>query len=172
VFNKSNKPETKKAAAAGGKDLMKSMSVPPPNTLYVGINDYAVLPSGEERYANYLASLFSGRTADKIISTIVVTKFVDEYGFVNKRLPVWKVGYAENSRERYYVETGSGKLAALVNDKDLVEGYSFALFHKHHFMDWGGKATRDISTMFWAMMQVLMVLVGLWFWMKARRAGR
>jgi hypothetical protein len=88
---------------------------------------------------------------------------------VNKRLPVWKVGYAENSRERYYVETSSGRLAALVNDKDLYEGYSFALFHKHHFMDWGGKTVRDISTMFWAFMQVLMISVGLWFWMKVRR---
>lgn len=166
VFNKSNKPEVKKAAATGGKDLMKSMSMPAPNTLYVGVNDYTVLPSGEEHYARYLASLFSGRKADKIISTTVVTKFADEYGFVNKRLPVWKVGYAENSRERYYVETSSDKLAALVNDKDLVEGYSFALFHKHHFMDWGGKTVRDISTMFWALMQVLMVGVGLWFWMK------
>lgn len=169
VFHKSSQPAGGKTSGAGGKDLMKSMSVPPPNTLYLRATDYTVLPSGEEQYARYLASGFSGRAADKIVSTAVITKFAGEYGFVNKRLPVWKVGYAENSKERYYVETSTGKLATLVNDKDLVEGYSFALFHKHHFMDWGGKAVRDISTMFWALMQVLMVLVGLWFWMKARR---
>jgi hypothetical protein len=172
VFNKSSKPEMRKASATGGKDLMKSMSVPPPTTLYVGVMDYAVLPSGEERYARWLASSFSERPGNKIISTRVITRFEDEYGFVNKRLPVWRVGYAENSKERYYVETSSGKLSTVVNDKDLAEGYSFALFHKHHFMDWGGKMVRDISTMFWALMQVVMVLVGLWFWMRTRKNRR
>lgn len=169
VFHKGPQPVEKKEAPAGGKDLMKSMSVPPPNTLYLQAVDYTVLPSGEQEYARYLATTFSGRQADKILSVASITKFAGEYGFVNKRLPVWKVGYAENSKERYYVETGSGKLAALVNDNDLAEGYSFALFHKHHFMDWGGKTLRDISTMFWAFMQVLMVGIGLWFWMKVRR---
>lgn len=154
---------------AGGKDLMKSMQAPAPNTLYVRTTNYRVLPSGEEQYARYLASLFSKRDTGRIIQTTAITKFEDEYGFVNKRLPVWKVGYAENSHERYYVETSSGKLGALVNDKDLYEGYSFALFHKHHFMDWGSKTVRDISTMFWAFMQVLMISVGLWFWIKVRR---
>ncbi|NII26607.1 PepSY domain-containing protein [Pseudoflavitalea sp. X16] len=169
VFHKGLQPVEKKAAPAGGKDLMKSMNVPPPNTLYIQAADYTVLPSGEQQYARYLATTFSGRQADKILSVTPITRFAGEYGFVNKRLPVWKVGYAENSKERYYVETGSGKLAALVNDNDLAEGYSFALFHKHHFMDWGGKTLRDISTMFWAFMQVLMVGVGLWFWMKVLR---
>jgi hypothetical protein len=169
VFNKSRQGMGNKSQPAAGKDLMKSMQVPPPNTLYVSTGDYQLLPSGEEHYARYLASLFSKRDSSRIMSTTAITKFEDEYGFVNKRLPVWKIGYAENSRERYYVETSSGKLAALVNDKDLYEGYSFALFHKHHFMDWGGKTVRDISTMFWAFMQVLMISVGLWFWIKVRR---
>ena len=172
VFNKSAKTMAHQAAAKGGKDLMKSMTVPPPNTLYVRAADYTLLQDGEEQYAHELATAFSGRPADKIIATNVVTKFEGEYGFVNKRLPVWKVGYAENSEERYYVETSSGKLAALVNDKDLAEGYSFALFHKHHFMDWGGKTTRDVSTMFWAAMQMMMVGVGLWFWWKSRQQRR
>lgn len=170
VFHKSRQPEQVKVVAAGEKDLMKSRPGPLPNTLYIRANDYSVLPAGEEQYARYLATRFSGRPADKITGTAAITKFEGEYGFVNKRLPVWKVGYAENSQERYYVETSTGKLAALVNDKDLAEGYSFALLHKHHFMDWGGKMVRDISTMFWAGMQVLMVLVGLWFWLKAWQA--
>jgi hypothetical protein len=172
VFHKSHQPEVRKEPLAGGQDLMKSKTVPPPNTLYVSTTDYSLLSSGEEKYARYLATRFSGRASDKVLNTTAITKFEGEYGFVNKRLPVWKVGYAENSRERYYVETSTGQLAALVNDNDLAEGYSFALFHKHHFMDWGGKMVRDISTMFWALMQVLMVLVGLWFWMRKRNASR
>lgn len=165
----STRVAARETAAAGSNDLMKSKRVPPPSTLYVATTDYQVMKDGEQQYAQWLATRFSGRPAGSIISTGVVTKFEDEYGFVNKRLPVWKVGYAANSKERWYVETSTGKLGALVNDKDLVEGYSFALFHKHHFMDWGGKGVRDASTMFWAFLQMVMIGVGLWFWMRSRK---
>lgn len=167
LFSKSSKAGAQ--PAGGGRDLMKSMTVPPPSTVYVAAADYTVLKEGEQQYARALATRFSGRPADKIINTQVVTRFEGEYGFVNKRLPVWKVGYEANSRERWYVETSSGKLSTLVNDNDLAEGYSFALFHKHHFMDWGGKLTRDISTMCWAFMQMLMIGLGVWFWSKTRK---
>ncbi len=69
------------------------------------------------------------------------------------------------------METSTGRLAAKVNDNDLVEGYSFSLLHKHHFMDFAGKTWRDFSTMFWAMAQIAMVVVGLvlYFKMKKRK---
>jgi hypothetical protein len=66
------------------------------------------------------------------------------------------------------VETKTGRLSVRVDDADLREGYSFALFHKHHFMDWGGKALRDCSTMLWALVQVVMVSVGLILYFKWR----
>jgi hypothetical protein len=59
-----------------------------------------------------------------------------------------------------------------VQDKDMAEGYSFSLLHKHHFMDWGGKSVRDFSTMFWAAMQVAMVLVGLILYIKWRKRNK
>jgi hypothetical protein len=83
-----------------------------------------------------------------------------------KRLPVWRVDFDTNFNERYYVETSSGKLSVRVDDTDLLEGYSFAMFHKHHFMDWGGKELRDFSTMFWAMAQVILVVIGIMYWRK------
>jgi hypothetical protein len=41
--------------------------------------------------------------------------------------------------------------------------------HKHHFMDFTGKVGRDISTMFWAMGQIAMVVVGLVLWRRRRK---
>lgn len=136
---------------------------------YISNDDHTVLPDGEEQHAISLATAMSGHSAREVVKLERLTKFEGEYGFVNKRLPVWKVGYASNSHERFYVETSTGKCAALVTDKDLFEGYSFALLHKHHFMDWAGKSTRDISTMIAAGLQVIMVLVGLFLfyrWIK------
>ena len=141
---------------------------PMPAVMYINASDFSVLPQGDEKYAGHLAALFSKHETGSIQAVTAVTKFNDEYNFANKRLPVWKVNYATNNNERYYIETASGKLAARVDDRDLPEGYSFAFFHKHHFMDWGGKTVRDISTMFWAAMQVVMIAVGLILWWRSK----
>lgn len=171
VFTISKQPPHNKLPTAG-KNLMKNMQVAPDSTLYVNARSYALLPNGEETYARSLAALFSQQPGAAIVQASQITKFAGEYGFVNKRLPVWKIGYASNSRERLYVETSTGKLAARVNDKDLVEGYSFSLLHKHEFMARAGKPVKDFSTMFWALAQIAMVLVGfvLYLKMKARKS--
>jgi hypothetical protein len=149
-------------------DMMKATNVAMPAVTFINTADYAVLPKGEEKYAAYLATQFSNNPANSIQAVTPVTKFDDEYNFSDKRLPVWKVSYATQHNERYYVETTTGKLSVRVDNTDLTEGYSFALFHKHHFMDWGGKTVRDISTMFWAAVQVLIIVVGIILWLKAR----
>ncbi len=164
VFTKEEK------SAADGKmplrrnDLMKDKTVPPPAASYISVSDGSKLVDGEKKYAEYLATLFSKHPSKEITNAVAILKFEDEYGFVNKRLPVWKIGYASNHHERYYVETSTGKLSVRVDDNDLYEGYSFAFFHKHHFMDFAGKEARDFSTMFWSFAQIALVVVGLILW--------
>ncbi len=136
---------------------------------YYSLNDYKQIEDGDKKYAQHLATLFSKQASHKIKGSSLITKFKGEYGFVNKRLPVWKIDYAINNNERYYVETRTGKLSVRVDDSDLAEGYSFAILHKHHFMDWGGKIVRDISTMFWAAAQIVMVVVGIILWRRRRK---
>lgn len=149
------------------KDLMKAMSADAALVTYINAADYSVLPNGDERYAESLADQFRG--SHQIVSTELITKFNDEYNFTDKRLPVWKVSYPFNHNERLYVETSTGVLAKQTNDTELYEGYSFALFHKHHYMDFGGKATRDISTMVGSALQIMMVVIGLLFYFKWRK---
>ncbi len=143
------------------KDLMKELNVPRPMMTYVNVKDFSILAEGDKYYAHYLANTFSGLSEELISSDTLITKFAGEYGFVNKRLPVWKVCYATNQHEKYYVETSSGKLAAKIDDGTLREANSFNFLHKHHFMDFAGKEIRDFSTMFWAMAQIILVTIGL-----------
>ena len=167
IFTKS---ERKKNNESGERsDLMKDRQVPPPNATYIHTSDLKMLPQGERKYAKYLAGLFSGHQENEMRTIEAITKFEGEYGFVNKRLPVWKVAYDQNHQERYYVETNSGKLSVRIDNRDLLEGYSFSYLHKHHFMDWGGKSVRDFSTMFWAMSQIFMVAVGLILWSRTKK---
>lgn len=143
-------------------------ALPPFSTIYIRTDSPCVLPQGEAKYAGFLATRFSGHAPGDILSRLAVTRLTNEYNFTDKRLPVWKISYAANDNERYYVETSTGRLSKRVNDKSLVEDYSFAFFHKHEFMAWGGKRLKDFSTMFWAMAQIVMVLVGLTLYVKYR----
>lgn len=159
-------PKANEQGRATGQDLMKSMQAAAPPVLYLTMDNRHFLPGGEAGYAQYLATLFSGRPATAIKATTLQTRFDDAYNFTDKRLPVWKISYPGN--EHWYVETATGKLAARVNNSELAEGYSFALLHKHEFMAWGGKTLKDASTLFWASAQVVMVLFGLILYFKWR----
>jgi hypothetical protein len=145
---------------------VSSMEIP--DVTFVNANDYTVLAKGEEKYAAWLANQFSRNNANNIQSVTPVTKYNDEYNFADKRLPAWRVSYTGTDNARYYVETATSRLSVRVDNSDMAEGYSFALLHKHHFMDWGGKEVRDVSTMFWAFFQIVIIVVGLTLWWKRR----
>jgi len=161
------------------QDLMKDARSPMPEQVYIrmgrvgpdsqgSIGMDSLLPDGEQQYARYLAGVFSGHPPGELRSCVAVTKFGSEYNFTDKRLPVWKVSYATKDNERYYVETSTGRLSKRVDDRSLVEEYSFAFLHKHEFMSWGGKGLKDLSTMFWALAQIVLVTVGLILYLKTR----
>ena len=128
---------------------------------YLDTEDYSILQKGDSQYASFLANTFSGNQNSEISGTEEIVKFGGEYGFVNKRLPVMKIQYNKNDNERYYVETLTGNLSVKVQDKDMLEGYSFAMFHKYHFMDFLGKSGRDILTVIAAVANLLVTILGI-----------
>jgi hypothetical protein len=146
------------------KDLMKSMAAPVAAVTYAGVADGQVLQDGDQLYAAELAAAFSGQHS--ATKPVAVTHFTDEYNFTDKRLPVWKASYPG---QRIYVETSTGVLTKIATDSELWEGYSFALFHKHHYMDWAGKSVRDASTMLGAGLQLIMVVIGLILYFTLRK---
>ena len=154
---------------AARKDLMKDGKAAMAPVCYVHPGDYRILPDGDKAYAQALGTRFSGRPPGEAVSVTPVTAFGDEYNFTDKRLPVWRVSYGDGKKERIYVETCSGELAARADNASYAEGYSFSVFHKHHFMDWGGKGVRDASTMLWAFAQIVLVAVGLIFFFRFRK---
>jgi len=150
------------------KDLMKDARSVLPETIYIDISTNTLLPNGEARYAAYLATLFSGNAASQVKSVEPITRFNNEYNFTDKRLPVWKVTFS-NTNTLYFIETSTSRLSVKVDKTDLIEGYSFALLHKHEFLGWAGKSVKDFSTMFWAAAQIVMVTIGLMLYFKWRK---
>jgi len=139
-------------------------------------------------YAKFLASFFSdadakaaccemdGGTTEKtslektpLLETKVLTEFESrEYGFVNKRLPVIKLAYDTPEKTTYFIETSTSRLAAVIENSDKIEGYSFAIFHKFLFMDWAGKNIRDLTMVLAALTVLIVSVLGLLLFLKKK----
>ena len=84
-----------------------------------------------------------------------------EYGFVNKRLPVIKIGYHTSEDNTFFIETNTSRIAAKVNNYDRAEGYTFALLHKFLYLEWAGKPIRDFVTVLTALSILVVSILGL-----------
>ncbi|MBD1387183.1 PepSY domain-containing protein [Mucilaginibacter rigui] len=126
------------------------------NVSYFNTLTGAALINGDMQYAGYLSGFYhTGAAQVKGKTTISqIRQFDNEYGFINKRLPVQKVNYPNG--ENWYIETTTSQLATKVAGIDRAEGLSFIFLHKYFGMSWAGKNARDIVSML-AALGVLMV---------------
>jgi hypothetical protein len=127
--------------------------------LYFDAATCAELPDGDTKFAAFLSDYYrDGKTSAQPAITRI-GQFDNEYGFINKRLPVQKVSYANG--ENWYIETTTAKLAAKVACIDRAEGLSFIFLHKFFWMTWAGKDIRDIVSMLAALTVLAVSLLGL-----------
>lgn len=98
----------------------------------------------------------------------VVRRFGDGYGFINKRLPVWRV---ETPGGPVYVDVREGLIAASPPATWLshVEGWTFANLHKWEFLNPLGRFNRDLATMAAAAIIIVSSILGLLLVLRSRR---
>jgi len=165
----------------------------PAETVYINAADSAVWENGNIEYARFLGKKFlqvlsnsttmsaacceevgevSQSEVDEnatLLKAELVPRFENrEYGFVFKRLPVVRLTYDTPDERALYVETATSRLAAAINSTDRLEGYSFAIFHKYLLLDWAGKNVRDITMMIAALGLLVVSVLGLLVFLKAR----
>jgi hypothetical protein len=149
-------------------------------TIYINTTTNKTTPNLDIEYAKFLAVYFSDEDSKvtccemdsnsenkQILENIILleTKIISEfqsreYGFVNKRLPVIKLAYDTPEKTVYFIETSTSRLAAVIENSDIIEGYSFALFHKFLFMDWAGKNIRDFTMVLVALTVLVISIIG------------
>jgi hypothetical protein len=139
-----------------------------PHTMLHDTHSGEMLSGGIEAWASDLALHFA-RTPDHTTPAVQdqtwVTRFDDEYGFINKRLPVIRVAIQDQAHTRYYIEPATGTLAAQVDDLDALEGRVFSWLHKWRFTE-AGKDIRDIAQVLVVLSTLAMALVGLWLFVQ------
>jgi hypothetical protein len=133
------------------------------DVLYFDVANGNALKDGDKAYAAFLSNFY--RDAPSGIKQVKarlkftqIRQFDNEYGFINKRLPVQKVEYPNN--ENWYVETTTSALAEKVTGIDRTEGFSFIFLHKYFGMSWAGKNIRDVVSMLAALGVLVVSLFG------------
>ena len=96
----------------------------------------------------------------------MVTYFTNEYGFVNKRLPVMAFHLKNEKKSSYYIDPSARHLAAYIQNSARLEGLSFAFLHKFHFLDAMGKNARDGILVFFALSILIVSILGLVVFLK------
>lgn len=135
---------------------------------YIDASTGQELKDGDAMYARYLSAYYrnfrnggksnNGKPAHEVTVT-PIKQFTNDYGFINKRLPVAEVSYANDGD--WYIETTSAKLATKVAGIDRAEGLTFIFLHKFFWMTWAGKDIRDIVSMLAALGILIVSLLGL-----------
>lgn len=131
--------------------------------LYLDAQNGNLKPGGDVYFAIYLSNFYYDASHlieynNKPLKTVQVKQFDNEYGFINKRLPVECVSYPNG--ENWYIETTTAKLATKVGGIDRAEGLSFIFLHKYFGMTWAGKNIRDIVSMLAALGVLVISLFG------------
>lgn len=134
--------------------------------LYIDATNGEELQEGDAEFARFLAGYYIAEEKvnrkQKIYARTLVTsikQFTNDYGFINKRLPVEQVSYPNDGD--WYIETTSAKLATKVDGTDRAEGLTFIFLHKFFWMTWAGKDIRDIVSMLAALGILVVSLLGL-----------
>lgn len=125
--------------------------------------------SGEESLrVREMAAALAGIAAQDWQGVQAIQRFTDEYGFANKRLPVWRL--QAPAGERWFIEAATGRVAARVAPRAVLEGRSFSILHKWQFLDPLGRALRDGLMVLAALLIVSATAAGLRLRFRADRS--
>ncbi len=114
-------------------------------------------------YAQDLARYYLGDEVSQVSSVELITTFNEDYLYINRLLPVYKVTFDRSDNMRAYVEVSTGRLATLVDDRKAFVGWVFRQLHSWVFIPYPWVRTIAMSAVLLAGMGLS--LVGLWmFW--------
>ncbi|QLG88662.1 hypothetical protein HQ393_10655 [Chitinibacter bivalviorum] len=136
----------------------------PKSALPEYVNEHGIAQPGvAEKHAVQLVGATAGLalTAEAVKSVTLITTFGGEYGFFQKRLPVYRVDLANAAQSSWYVEAATGAFSSRVENADRFEGYLFANLHKWHWLDGLGKTSRDVILASFAALNVVLAVMGL-----------
>lgn len=100
---------------------------------YWRLDEGTFLPEHDQQQARWLASYYTGQPQAQIANVSLLSEFSDEYPWVNRLLPVYRVEFNDAKRHVAFVYTETSALAGLTNnDKTRLQ----SLFRALHTWNW------------------------------------
>jgi len=108
--------------------------------------------------ALYLQSLLSNVRHKEVIKNVrLQPHFNHEYGFIDKKLPTFRV---ETETNTYFFDPTAQSLSKTVSNQQLLESMSFSVLHKASFLDGLGRDIRDIVIGLFVLGIIIITLLG------------
>ncbi|MBD1206820.1 MAG: PepSY domain-containing protein [Ignavibacteria bacterium] len=117
--------------ALNGKTYYQVQTSPTAENIYLDARTGTRMADGDREYAISLAKQYFGNSAANVTETRFMTQFTDEYRYVNRLLPVWKISFAEGGYD-IYVETASGRMGTY--NTPLRRAFAIVFLYCHN---WG-----------------------------------
>ena len=136
------------------------------NSTYINARSGQRAKLNDRAYAQQLARYYLGDEASKIASVELITAFNEEYLYINRFLPVYKVTFDRPDNMRAYVEVSTGRLGTLIDDRKAFVGWVFRQLHSWVFIENPWLRTIAMSAMLLAGMGLS--VVGLWMAWRGR----
>ncbi len=105
---------------------------------YFNVDKGNELPNGDEIYAKYLARFFMQEEEARVSSLTIVNKFTDEYRFINRLLPVYKIHFDRDDGLDVYIHTKSSRLGGANDNLRKSFQWVFKSFHNWGLFDFLG----------------------------------
>ncbi len=128
---------------------------------YQNATDGLRIKNGESKHLKELTERFLPAIYKEpitILNSEKVTAFSKTYGFIDRRLPVWK--QALSNGDFLYIDVKDNAVAKLRSSDRRIEGFIFSMFHKFHFIDALNKELRDWVSVIAAASIALLSLLG------------
>ncbi len=136
------------------------------NTTYINARSGQRAALTDKAYAQQLARYYLGDETNKVASVKRITAFDEEYLYINRFLPVYKVTFDRPDNMRAYVEVSTGRLATLLDDRKAFFGWVFRQLHSWVFIENPWVRITGMSAMLLAGMGLS--FVGLWMACRGR----
>lgn len=128
---------------------------------YVSAVTGTAIAEGERQHLAELIAHFGVQARAEDATPVL--KFSPDYGFLFKRLPVWRVAQDDAEHTSFYLDTASERLAARITDGDRASGALFAYAHKWEWITpLAGKDWRDGLGAAFALLLIGVAIGGTW----------
>lgn len=131
--------------------------------LYFDGHSGADIPDGERLYAEFLARHYLAEHQARVTEIMPITRFEGEYNFVNRLLPVYRVRFDRPDGLRAYVDTRTGQLATLVDERKAALHWVFRKLHNWEFLAFS-ETLRVAVMLFFTTVAFISACSGLWLY--------